>query len=252
MKILVGVTSYNRPSYLNDFLSSLLKFSNFKKYKISVIIVDDNSSLDVISVVKKFKKFLNIIFIKNKVNMGVHYSTNIILKYFDKNKFDVGFKADDDIFFKNIGWMDIYIEAMFKTKYHHLTYFSENWKAKSFEKKIVLEKIKLVSKSNVMNSLGCFWTFTPEVLKSVGHFDFKNFGKRGYGHIDFSMRCCRAGFNDANNFYHPYKCEEYISMQMREGYVESIPYSEVKRLNSKNIIRKKLNIINRKDRVYVK
>ena len=184
--------------------------------------------------------------------MGVHHNTNIILNYFYKNNFDIGFKADDDIFFKNKKWDDLYIDIIKNTEYKHLTYYNTEWKNRYFLKNIKNNGRILSSQSNVMNSLGCFWTFDREVIDKVGYFDVNNFGKRGYGHIDFSMRCCRAGFNVSDNFLHPYKCENYIGMQGRENYIESMPYEEVRRLNKKDVIKKKINLINKRDRIYVK
>ena len=45
----------------------------------------------------------------------------------------------------------------------------------------------------MLHAHGFFYTFSPEVIKKVGSMDTQSFGFRGMGHVDFSMRCARAG-----------------------------------------------------------
>ncbi len=65
--------------------------------------------------------------------------------------------------------------------------------------------------------MGCFWTFTPNVLEKVGYYDLLNFGVSGNGHTDYTIRCCRAGFNRNKTLFDLYESSEFIAMQ-DEGY----------------------------------
>ena len=54
----------------------------------------------------------------------------------------------------------------------------------------------------------------------------------GHEHIDFSMRCCRAGFNDRVNFFDAHRSNEYIKMVGRnDGYISSLRNSEAEKTN---------------------
>lgn len=251
MKLLIGITTYNRPKYLLELIESFVKFSNFKKYNWTILIVDDSSNKKINhNILKKYRKKIKMFYIQNKLNMGVHYSTNIILDYFYKNNFDIGFKADDDIFFKKSNWEEAYVDCIKNTEYKHLTYYNNLWKKEKFDYFVKKNECSFKSSSDVFSSFGCFWTFSREVIDEVGYFDFKNFGKRGLGHVDYSARCCRAGFNNEDRFLYPASANLYIDMQKRNGYIESMPYSEVKKMNTKSILEFKNSLIN-SNRVYV-
>tara|TARA_B100000579_G_C22834936_1_gene858157 strand:+ start:1461 stop:2219 length:759 start_codon:yes stop_codon:yes gene_type:complete len=248
MKFLLGVTTYNRNKYLLQLINTFFKFKSNNNW--TLLIIDDNPKSKIGKVINKFNyasKKVEVVYIKNKKNMGVHFSTNIIINYFKNGNFDFGFKCDDDIFFKKKNWCIKYYLDSKVHSYPHLTYYNSDWKPKVHS----VLKEPLVSYSPANRSLGCFWTFNNDVVNKVGFFDSKNFGKRGLGHIDFSVRCCREGFNNENTFFQPKNAEDYIGMQQRDGYIESMPWKDVAAENTDDIIKFKLSLINDKKRNYI-
>jgi hypothetical protein len=129
-------------------------------------------------------------------------------------EFDFGFMADDDIYFNCNVWDSHYILESKKMGYEHLSYYNKNW-------------INAQEGGTVWQSQGAFWTFTPKVIKEVGFLDVKNMGFRGIGHIDYSARCCRAGFNSMKNFKDAEDSNIFVNMQTGNKYKHSISKEEV-------------------------
>jgi len=179
MRIYIGiVTTPNRANYLAQLLQSIEKYkSKSINYRIKVYTDADQ--------------------------VGVHEMKNKILEGSLDEPFDLGFIMEDDIFIIQSGWEQIYIKHYLLTDYPHLSYYNENWHKSPHEKPI-----------NVWQSQGCLQTFTKEVIDKVGYFDSVNMGRRGIGHWDYSARCCRAGFNDAENFEDAPDSNQYIAMQL--------------------------------------
>lgn len=245
---ITSVTTYNRLSYLKDFVNSWDKTKS-KNINWTLIVADDGSKdgtllwLDKLS--KKVKNY-SLFIIKNN-RKGVHYQTNKIFELSKKLSFDYGFKCDDDIIFKKNGWDELYISSINKYKYDHLVYYNRTWKKEIFVK----NNKQLVSYCNALKCLGCFWTYTPRLLKSIGYFDYKEFGFRGNGHIDFTVRACRAGFNVFENLYDIRNSNLFIDMQPRKGYIQTISSSELKKYSNKSEQKRRKSIILNKNRIYV-
>lgn len=222
MKIIYGLTTYNRKDYLQNHIDTWYKTIN-KSYDWTIYINDDGSDDGSIEYIES----LNLDGVKLVKNIakrrGVHYAINKILKYASENTFDIGFKAEDDIFFKKSGWDDLYLKSIKKSGYQHFAFIDTQW-AKKYTGAILLKK-KITNKeklieakiSNAYCAYGCFWTFTPDIIKKIGYIDVNNFGLAGNGHSDYTLRCCDAGFNSRKPFYDVVDSENYISM-IKDNY----------------------------------
>ena len=157
---------------------------------------------------------------------GIHKQTNLIFKEVEKLDVDFIFNADDDIFFNKKGWDELYIQSSIKSGYDHLCYFNKNIVKGNFN--IKNKKLSIQSYVKPERAFGCFWTFTKDLLKKVGNIDSKSFGFRGQGHIDFTLRCCRLGFNDKNKLYDALDSENYISLyhQNQNNYISTFKNHE--------------------------
>lgn len=245
INICLGVTTFNRVDYLKKFINSFIKNHN-EDYNWTIVIADDGSIDGTVNYINKLR-IKNVKIVKIFSNrVGVHAQTNKILKKFIENNFSYGFKADDDIFFKNREWADRYISALNKSGYDHLCYFNRSWKKEN--KNSIIKDREIQGFASPMHALGCFWTLTPRVIEKVGFFDTKNFGHSGYGHLDYTNRCAKAGLNNTEIIYDLLNSEEYIGMHSdRSSYISS-----GKVAHSKADRDRKISIINRDERIYVK
>lgn len=156
---------------------------------------------------------------------GIHNQTNKLLRYCENLEFDFAFKTDDDIVFLQPGWDCAYYEAAKQSGYWHLCLTNEKWfqSQRQFRglKPTAVHYENLIARTNSDDVSGCFWTFTKEILKTVGFFDVKSFGFRGFGHLDYTWRCCRRGYNDINNIYDLDSSQNYINL-VTEDYRTAI------------------------------
>lgn len=248
-KLVLGVTTYNRLGYLKAFINSWEQTRN-QQYNWTLIITDDGSTDGTIGFLKNFKPNGYQLIVNQWSRKGVHIGTNGIFRQALNERFDFGFKADDDIFFTKPGWDDLYIAAVEKSNYQHLCYFNKGWKKARFN----YQKELLSAQTDVENAMGCFWTFTPLMLEKIGWFDVESFGKCGYEHVDYSMRACRKNFNDAKKFYDAATSNEFISMQGlddKKNYLRTLNEEEQASYWSRKYRKKSLAIIQKKDRGYI-
>ena len=127
-------------------------------------------------------------------------------------------------FSKKKGWDDLYIEAMGKSGWQHLVY--RNYKVytelrdrdePNFKRKPAKADhsglCEAVADVNTDYGTGSLFMYTPEVIKMVGYSDEPNFPIRGQWHVDYHIRCCRAGFSDTDHLYDAIGSNEYIEVQ---------------------------------------
>lgn len=133
--------------------------------------------------------------------------------------FDYGFKSDDDLVFKKENWDNKYIEASNITGYYHLIFYDKEWGEKRHEKRDSIIKERFLE-NNVETSKiqGSLWTFNKEIILNVGFFDLDTYNLCGYGHVDYSLRCCRLGYNDINNPYDIINSNDYISLNKSDYF----------------------------------
>lgn len=221
MKIIYGITTYNRLDYLKHHIETWKQTINLKRHEWTLIIADDGSDDGTVDYIKGLNLDSRINYIPmTKGRRGVHYQVNQILKYSSGVKFDVGFKVEDDIYFAKRNWDTLYCKAINRSKCHHLLYHDPVWRKKlrgnsDGSSKVVRRMENLLVQSRLTNAsigMGVFWTYTPKVIKKVGYFDCENFGLCGTGHQDFTLRCCRAKLN---RIYYPWDAldsQDYIKM----------------------------------------
>ncbi len=245
LNVVMGVITYNRIDYLRKFLKTFEETRNVN-YKWTVIIADDGSDDD--QIIKGINiPHVEIITINNN-RKGVAWQTNTILQELKKIDFDFAFMANDDIWFEK-GWDDRYIDAAFESGHYHLVYHNTEWKKPTHE--IGHKKHPIVSYINAKDCLGCFFTITPEILSKVGYFDYQTFGFRGGEHIDYTIRCCRAGFNEEKTLWDMADSQSYITMHQREDYVQTIEDDEMQKLLQPHVLQRKERAIRNDKRIYI-
>jgi len=250
MTYFIGVTTYNRRVYL----SNLLKSWNSTRDKSSnwiLVVADDGSTDGTIEFLESLQfSGVDVVLIKND-RVGIHRQTNTILQKSCEYEFDIGFKCDDDVVFIKKGWDSKYELAVRLSGYDHLVFMDPNW-YDDVKLQVVKEPKGLLQKYNSDDNhiQGAFWTFTKRVIDTVGYFDTTEFGWCGYGHVDYTMRCCRAGFNklgslcdacDSQDFLKLVKSnyEPAVSNSVRFSYntQEQIEYKKKKMKESRLYVR---------------
>lgn len=240
-RLIFAITTYNRLRFLKETVESWYKTIN-KEYSWTLIVADDGSTDGTCEYLNEIKfEGVKIILLKNDYR-GVHHQTNEILRIASQIEFDIGFKSDDDVLFLKEGWDNQYINAIEKTGYEHLVFFDRKWGKKRNE--VIIPTIKDEFLENYVegkNIQGAFWTFTKKVIERVGYFDLKSFNLCGLGHVDYTFRCCRAGFNDIKTPFDVINSNEYIMLNVNNYYTTN-HYNQI--WNTKEKINKKKEVIN--------
>lgn len=244
----VGVTTWNRLEYLERFVQTF-DATRSNDFRWALIIADDGSTDGTVEYMSDLAiDNCQVITLYNK-RATVAGQTNTILVAAQALGFDFGMKCDDDIFFAADGWDKLYYEVATESGYPHLVYHNEEWKPATHR------KIEGLLHSHVVatNAMGCLWTFTPEVIDSVGYFDEPNFRLRGHAHLDYTLRCCRAGFNDAGSLWDAAGAPSAVTMWPRENYIETIDFksAEVKAILTPEERRRRSALILEKDRGHI-
>jgi glycosyltransferase involved in cell wall biosynthesis len=219
-RLVLAVTTFTRRDYLKECLNSWAATRN-PAYHWLVIIADDGSSDGTLEDLKRPDFGVDCHVIRNE-RRSVGGQCNTIFDVCRRLKFDVGFKVDDDIVFKKPGWDELYLKAMEAGGFQHLCHL--NLKLWNSERRPRVPLVpdrplkidpsgRCVAYTDVYNCMGCFFTFTPDMLAAVGDVDEANFPIRGDWHIDYSARSCRAGFNRAETFFDAAGSNDYIDIQ---------------------------------------
>ena len=99
MLLSICIPTYNRPSSLTNCLNSLYYQKNLDKKNFEICISDNCSRFNIQTIIKPFKKKLNIRYQKNKKNLG--FAMNVLkVSSMAKGKF-IWFLGDDDLVVKN-------------------------------------------------------------------------------------------------------------------------------------------------------
>ena len=244
----LAITTFNRLMYLRDMLISFLATrSNSVSWKI--IIADDGSTDGTIDFISVFD-FQDIPFtVLRNQRCGVHHQVNTIIDQLSNTNFDLCFKCDDDLLFRNEGWDILYWNAIQRTGYEHLIFFDKSWRPDLVRKKPIISG-NLICNCECKDISGAMYTITPNVINKVGYFDVFNFGFRGVGHQDYSLRCCRAGFNVIENPFDVIGSNDFIELQGRGKYNQSLD-GELARLLNPQEIRKFKSALKSRNRVYI-
>lgn len=237
LKLVLGITTYNRRDYLQACIETFLN-TRSTEYEWVIIVADDGSTDDTLEYLENLVIPHELHIIKNKRRYACG-QTNTIFELCQKISFDIGFKVDDDLVFMKKGWDDLYVDAMERSGWQHLVYRNQKVYNElrqrdepgfqaiplTFDKSGLCEAIADV---NMCYGTGPFYSFTPDMIKKVGYCDEPNFPIRGQWHVDYHIRCCRAGFNDADHLYDPIGSNEYLDVQNNiiDDYRCAIPWGE--------------------------
>ena len=244
----LAITSYNRKDYLQNCIESWLSTrTNAATWEL--VVADDGSTDGTIAYLKEHKwKDTKFTLIENHRTDIIH-QTNTILQYLRTIPFDLCFKCDDDVLFKERGWDNLYWQVIRRTGYEHLIYYNLSWRP-SVNKPIPHRVGQLVSHCDREYLQGAFFTITPNILREVGFFDAEQLGFRGYEHNDFSIRCCRAGYNNLENPFDLQNSNKFIDLQGHTEYVRAMSTSMESKLHKgKDLIQKRRVLY--QNRIYV-
>lgn len=215
MKVVFAITTYNRIALLSGIIDCWTNTKS-KKYDWTLIVGDDGSTDGTIEYLKNLNPNCNYWWFS--VNRkGVHHLNNWILRHLSETNFDFCFKTEDDIKIKAPKWDEHYIEASQATGYDHLVLYDPEWERKINH----LRDPQLVAQNKWVQSYvinfppqGAFWTLTPKVIKTIGYFDVQTFGAATWGHVDYTYRACKAGFNHLQTPFDAINSQDYICLEL--------------------------------------
>ena len=247
LTFVLAITTYNRLDYLQTCVESFLKTKN-PHINWQLIIADDGSTDGTQTFLKKLETEHGAIIIQNE-RVHIHHQVNSILKKLSSMDFDLCFKADDDAIFKQAGWDILYWKTIQRTGYHHLVYYDKSWRPHANLERPITQGT-LVANCPADRIQGAFYTLTKSVVQQVGYFDTQRFGKSGLGHIDYTFRCCRAGFNVLRHPFDVKGSNDYIQLQDADTYTSSLLSKYKSLTHTKEVIQYKKALIQH-DRIYI-
>jgi len=246
-KFVLAITTYNRLDYLRSCVESFLQ-TRSHAFDWQLIIADDGSKDGTKEYLTQIEKKHKAIIIHND-RTHIHHQVNTILQRLSTMSFDLCFKCDDDVAFLQKGWDELYWDTIDRTGYAHLIFYDKHWQPYA-NRSQVLKFGKLVSNCSAEQIQGAFYTITPEMIDRVGYFDTQQFGASGLGHVDFSFRSCRAGFNV---LAHPFDVEnsnDYLQLQAVHSYTSAISLKQKIEQNDSEILDRKRQLL-RMGRLYI-
>jgi len=224
MKLLIAVNTFDRVGYLKKLIASWAKTRN-RNHKWIGIISDDGSTDGTLNYLKDLEDSKVGFEVIRNDRVGIHCQVNRALRRCSELDFDLGFMVEDDVSFHKPRWDDAYLDSVHKSGIQHLVHFSPDWGAAHPEKCKFLEHPILDRPRSIQSYidnpfyvLGAFWTFTPEIISKVGYFDLQTFGLWQNGHIDYTRRCMRLGFNGPEYVYDAIGAESYLDLKPDEYY----------------------------------
>ena len=259
-KVVLSITTWNRCDYLKECIESFER-TRSPDYDWVLIVADDGSTDGTLAYLDSLVLQHEVHVIRNKGRYACG-QTNTIIELCQKIGFDFAFKIDDDVLFKKRGWDKLYVEAARAAGYPHLCHY--NWQRTITHRRRTNPNYALPKPHydpsgrcetviGVWECNGCLFTFTPEVIEKVGYCDEKNFPIRGQWHIDYSIRCCRGGFNDAKLFYDARDSNQYIDLQENKPtYRCSLPWGdEYKKTKDPAELARREAVMRDESRIYI-
>lgn len=218
-RLVLGVTTLGRREYLEHFLTSFNE-TRSDRYHWTVVVADDGSIDETLPWLRNEAVVAaDLIVVENK-GQTVSGQTNSIFNAALATDFDLGFKCDDDIWFQKPGWDVEYVDAVRSSGRGHLVFHSTSYKPPTHR----IEDGALVSSVAAPDCMGCFYTFTRDVLESTGYLDEASFPIRGHAHIDFTMRASRLGHNVIETLWDARRGDEFIDLWTGPDYQQTFDW----------------------------
>jgi GT2 family glycosyltransferase len=183
--IFVGIVTKDRVDFFQKCYDSVKKSNN-----VDFIMVVNDGEQDV-------KVDENDIYLKNKKNLGVGKSKNLLFKKALELKADHIFLVEDDIIMKNPEVFNEYIKARNLTGIQHFCFGYHGPANKSGISGGKPRPRYIIDYGNVkiainMHSVGAFCYYTREVLEKCGLID-ENF-HNAFEHVEHSYRIAKDGY----------------------------------------------------------
>ncbi len=252
---LTAVTTVNRLSYLQKFISEW-SATRDRESRSTLVVADDGSTDGTIEWLTESLEpdGYRLVVIRND-GRGIARQTNSILDFIEKQEedFDAAFFCNDDIRFLRDGWDISYFNSMSESGYSHLVYFNPDWKP-PIHSETSPRSSSLKSHCSARDAMGCFYTLTPSLIRRLGFFDEEEFPVRGHSHIDYTLRACRLEANDSNFLFDIENSNQYIGMEMREGYKRThrnLTVREKALTTSEESLNKRESVLLTEGRIYV-
>lgn len=248
LHLLMGVTTWNRILYLQRFIETFDSTRN-PAYTWTLVVADDGSTDGTLDYLRDLEiDGCTVVVVANQ-RRTIAGQTNSLLATALLVNPDLAFKADDDTFFAESGWDDLYMNAVRSSGFDHLIYHNAEWKPPHHE----LENDGLKSSVGVLDAMGCFYTFTPRVVADIGYFDEVNFPVRGHSHIDWSARACRAGYNEEQHVWDAAGSGRHIAMWQGAEYASVVNWGSaaVQAILTKEETQRRMSLLQQPDRIYV-
>lgn len=217
-KIYIGIVTTDRVEYFKICFSSIINSIDTDIYY--TIVISNGTTDEYID--KKYDEIFNNIDIPKNVNFSVfknnlkyiYYQSNLIMYHSKKIDYELGFIINDDITVEK-GWDINYYQTVKIVGYDHLCFKFNNEET---------EFIDNITKTNgsILKYNGVLLTFTKEIVDKVGYFDEDSFKIRGHSHNDFSLRCCKAGFNNEDRFIDYADSNRFIKSIDTINYTEAL------------------------------
>lgn len=191
MNIGIAIINTDRPECLSRLLKSIEKYTDSHILNNKIIISDDSKNVNKInSIISKFS-FTTLQ--HNGERIGVAKNTNFAMSLL-KDK-DICFIFNNDCEILQTQWIDVYVEAMEKTKIHHFCFQQEGiWGAGTHrrpETKSVINNIEIKTLYNYPQ--GALLIYDSLAFQTVGYFDSLSFTGYGKSHWDWSNRVSESG-----------------------------------------------------------
>lgn len=220
-------TNNNRFKIIEQSLNSLDTYLIHYEYETYVIIIVDGSiSEKHLNILKKYNFNIH----HKETNGGVARVKNTSIRLLLEQNIDIGFLADDDVLYKK-DFLKPYVNSIIKGNILHMGYCQvpekvhprKEWESLGY---IKTEYNGVEVMKHGGKSVGCWLSFTPELIKKIGYFKVME-GKYGYEHINFTLRCIKQNIIPyAMDILEP---ENYLS------HIGFLPFSHNKFLKSHSL-----------------
>jgi len=260
-RVVVGIKTVNRLPYLKECLESLTR-TVCPGFAVSVIVSDGGSRDGTVEYLQKLSMPFSTETILNEKAYASTQANRIVERAIACDASFV-FLVDDDVCFKKKGWMSAYHDTALASGYHHLCHFNLPHYQQLCERRKETfppperrhSRFPLVAYGGVEQCMGALFTLTPDVVEAAGWADEVNFAVRGLWHVDYSARCCRAGFNEYERFFDIEGSNDFIELQntLKETYTTSISWEdpEFKRVSTPAERARRLAVVRMPSRIHV-